>query len=1056
MKRKFLKVAGIAISVVLILLVSVIAYVYTQQGKLVQKALGEFNETIEGHIKLEKSKLVFFKNFPYISVDLKNLEVYQNEQDAKPLLQVSDLYVGFNFWKLIQGNFEIKKIKIAKGHIHITALEEGNYDLMQALGVGESEDKEEEVSPLQLSLKSLVIKEVTIKKTSEYDKTEVELQLKDIKAKLKKSSEELFAKLKADVLISLSIGDSVWAKDKRIELDSELTYDQIQDFITVQPSKLRYSGVSLAMEGTADVANDLDLDLKIQGDKEDFALLFAFLPNEYQIFMKRYKNAGKIFFDASIKGKSINGYQPLVEANFGCKQGYFENINVRRTLKDLNFSAYFTNGEERNLSTSEFRLNDFNALPEQGLVKANFIIKNFEDPYVNLTIDTDFDLNFIAEFFQLDNIEQLKGKVLLSVNYNELVDVSQVENTLLGFKQGVDSKLSIENLEFRFPNYPYRFKNINVLATMKDGRLSLDNFGIQVNTSDIQLSGYISSLPALLHSFDQNLEIGLNISSNLIDLKALTTYDTTKFKPIDEKIMALKTGFKFVGNAKELQNFSYLPKGKFELTDLYAELENFPHKLHDFDATIIVGEKDLTIDRFHAEIDKTDFDFQFKIANYSKWFKDSIDGFSKIAFALRSNNFYPNDLLTYQGVNYLPEDLRKENIKNLYLKGALQLNYIENALDSFAIEFEESKGNFSVYPLKIERLKGIVYGRDGILSTRNLQVKLGNSDALLSMKYHYGEAVKDRSNYFKFRSNYLDFDQLTAYESKAKIAESSDSMAHHEEAFNVFELPFSNTRIDFEIAKLNYHRIKIDNFNAKARLTQDKFLHVDTLYMDLAGGHIDLKGYFNGSDSQNIYFSPQFRIKDLDMNQVLIKVDNFGQEMLVNDNLKGRLSGTLEGKIKMYPDLFPVLEKSDLKLNIEVVDGVFVNFAPLRAMSSFFRDRNLNYVRFDTLRNEFTIKNGELNIPAMTINSSLGYLEISGRQSLELDMNYLIRVPWSLVSDVGASKLFGGRRKSDIPEDQVDEIIRRDETRRGRFITVRLTGNPDDFNVNLGRGRNNK
>jgi hypothetical protein len=222
--------------------------------------------------------------------------------------------------------------------------------------------------------------------------------------------------------------------------------------------------------------------------------------------------------------------------------------------------------------------------------------------------------------------------------------------------------------------------------------------------------------------------------------------------------------------------------------------------------------------------------------------------------------------------------------------------------------------------------------------------------------------------------------------------------------------------------------------------------------MDIAGGHVDLKGYLNGSNPSEINFSPNFYISNLDLNKVMIKADNFGQEYVVNDNIKGNLSGTIKGKIKLYPDLFPVLDKSDLEMNLMINNGVIANFAPLRSLSDFFRDKNLSYVRFDTLQNTFTLKNNELSFPAMTINTSLGFIEITGKQSMNeaMDMNYLVRVPWALVTNAAVNKLFGGRNKNDIPEDQIDDIIKRDETRKTRFINVNVTGTTEKYKISLG------
>jgi hypothetical protein len=62
-------------------------------------------------------------------------------------------------------------------------------------------------------------------------------------------------------------------------------------------------------------------------------------------------------------------------------------------------------------------------------------------------------------------------------------------------------------------------------------------------------------------------------------------------------------------------------------------------------------------------------------------------------------------------------------------------------------------------------------------------------------------------------------------------------------------------------------------------------------------------------------------------------------------------------------------------------------------------------------------------------------------------------VPWALVTNAAVSKLFGGRNKNEIPEDQVDDIIRRDESKKTRFININVTGNPEKYNITSVRGK---
>lgn len=80
-------------------------------------------------------------------------------------------------------------------------------------------------------------------------------------------------------------------------------------------------------------------------------------------------------------------------------------------------------------------------------------------------------------------------------------------------------------------------------------------------------------------------------------------------------------------------------------------------------------------------------------------------------------------------------------------------------------------------------------------------------------------------------------------------------------------------------------------------------------------------------------------------------------------------------------------------------------------------------------------------------------MEISGQQSLDLDMIYQIRGPLCLVAQVGFRTLFGGRSRNEVDPDQEDAIVFRDENRRFRFLTINMQGKPDNYRITLGRAR---
>jgi hypothetical protein len=261
-------------------------------------------------------------------------------------------------------------------------------------------------------------------------------------------------------------------------------------------------------------------------------------------------------------------------------------------------------------------------------------------------------------------------------------------------------------------------------------------------------------------------------------------------------------------------------------------------------------------------------------------------------------------------------------------------------------------------------------------------------------------------------------------------------------------------RFRAEIGRMNYHTYWLEDVQADMRTTTNHYLYVDTLSFMIADGSLGMKGYFNGSDPEHIYFHSDMKAERLDIDKLMVKFDNFGQDVMINENLHGRVSGSIESKFLVHPDLTPIIEKSEAHMDLTVYQGSLVNFTPLEAMSTYFKDKNLMMVRFDTLQNKMDLKDGVLHIPSMNINSSLGFIELSGRQGLDLNMDYFIRVPLGMVTQVGFRSLFAGRNRQEIDPDQEDAIVYRDQGRRIRFVNLKVSGNPDNYQVSLGRDRN--
>ena len=150
--------------------------------------------------------------------------------------------------------------------------------------------------------------------------------------------------------------------------------------------------------------------------------------------------------------------------------------------------------------------------------------------------------------------------------------------------------------------------------------------------------------------------------------------------------------------------------------------------------------------------------------------------------------------------------------------------------------------------------------------------------------------------------------------------------------------------------------------------------------------------------------------------------------------------------------MIPDIDQSEIHMDIEVLDGRLENYEYMLMLSDYMGDKDLTSVRFDTLQNHMDIKNGTLNIPNMSIESSIGHLELSGTQDMDFNMGYYIRIPWSIIKQGARYKLFGSKKTKDGQTGD-DKIIEVDPNKKTRYLNLKIKGNMDDYNITMGKSK---
>ena len=132
--------------------------------------------------------------------------------------------------------------------------------------------------------------------------------------------------------------------------------------------------------------------------------------------------------------------------------------------------------------------------------------------------------------------------------------------------------------------------------------------------------------------------------------------------------------------------------------------------------------------------------------------------------------------------------------------------------------------------------------------------------------------------------------------------------------------------------------------------------------------------------------------RDIDLQTCMEQCENFDQEVVTADNLRGRLSG----RILLYAfwnerNEF-LMDKLKAYADVTATNGELVDLKMLEDFSTFVHIEDLRRVKFTRLQNYLEISDERLYLPAMLIQSNALNLTLSGTHTFDNDIDYKIKV----------------------------------------------------------------
>ncbi len=241
-----------------------------------------------------------------------------------------------------------------------------------------------------------------------------------------------------------------------------------------------------------------------------------------------------------------------------------------------------------------------------------------------------------------------------------------------------------------------------------------------------------------------------------------------------------------------------------------------------------------------------------------------------------------------------------------------------------------------------------------------------------------------------FKSNNLDFNELLS-----STSSSSDT------TYSIKLPPRINLNLRTQIGQVKFRRITATDINGVVTYSNNK-LKVSPMSLSSMEGSLSGSALFYPLSSGNYRAVIDAEVENVEVNTLFYDFENFGQEEIINTNLKGITDATIKYKCE-FTDALEIIPASIYSnIDISIDNGELIDFSPLYSISDYIQSnkllntfikakdfrKELEHIKFKTLRNQILIKNETITIPQMEINSSVLNLVADGKHSFDNKINY--------------------------------------------------------------------
>lgn len=683
-----LRILSVLFAIIIIAFIGISFYISSHKAKLIAEATEKISEKIAGKISIDDMGTGLFENFPYIAINIKNIQVTDSlfQKHGHPLIHAENIYIRINPWKLLTLNISVNKITIKNARFYIYTDTSGYSNAYLLKGNANSKPKKvnDDEQKLKQILDKIELENVGVTIDDHKENKLFDFFINKIKATTNINDSYMAIHMDQDVLIknfsfNKRLGSFVqnhvlagtydfkfFPKTAKLEIDS------MPITITKQPFLFKATFEFGQIQ-------KFQIDVKTPDIKLEFAK--TLLTKKIAAAITKIVDvSGPLKVHTTIAGSLVGGGDPYINARF-------ESINSTITtsfitLDSTSFKGSFLNenvtGSERNDENSKVSIHDFVAnLGGLKIKSDDILIINLTHPYLSSDIHSDFDVNDPDKFLDTQSFNMSKGSGKIDVMFEGPLENPTPQNT---------KKTGIIQLNKGL----IKLTGSGATLTDCDAKIKIDNSNIIIDTlhcviggSQIKINGKAKNVLALIGENPDGVELDLNVYSPFLNIDHLSSIVSRKY-PV-KKREKKKTNSSLAKNIDRID--ALLTNGRINVNVKADKV-----KYHSFEANKLVAK--MNVNENYWDLEQASLMHGTGSLILQANVREQAGGIYNLSSKIKMNNLDAQRIMR-EFDNFGMKQFTSQNIKGtLTLNSDISVNLTPKG--DFDLESLSGKSNFSI------------------------------------------------------------------------------------------------------------------------------------------------------------------------------------------------------------------------------------------------------------------------------------------------------------------------------------------------------------------------